>query len=160
MATDWVDFKTIRAQVGIVDVLRHYGLFDDAHTGKEQFKIHCPFHEDAKPSCNIHTGMQAYRCFGCGVTGGIFDMVCLKEGIESGNDLEDDREAARLISEWFGIEMPRTRSKRGQRKNPQDKPQEKPIEPAAEASGISTETSGKGRAPRETRARSIRLMSR
>jgi DNA primase len=140
MATDWVDFKTIRAQVGIVDILRHYGLFDDAHTGSEQFKIYCPFHDDSKPSCNIHTGMQAYRCFGCGVSGGIFDMVCLKEKINTGNDLEDDREAAHLISEWFGIAMSRNRPKRGQRK----KAQEKTIETPAEESGISAETSVEG----------------
>jgi len=55
MATDWVDFKTIREQVGIVDILRHYGLFDEEQAGKEQFKIHCPFYEDSKSSCNIHT---------------------------------------------------------------------------------------------------------
>jgi hypothetical protein len=54
MKKDWVDFKRIREQVGIVDVLRHYGLFDEEHTGKEQIKIRCPWHEDNKPSCNVH----------------------------------------------------------------------------------------------------------
>ena len=148
MATDWVDFKTIREQVGIVDILRHYGLFDEAYVGKSQFKIHCPLHEDTKPSCNIHTGMQAYRYFGCGVSGGIFDIVCLKEGINTGNDLGDDREAARLIAEWFGIAMTRTRPTGRQRKKPraaaEDKPQDTPVEPPAEASRISTDVSGEG----------------
>ena len=129
--TDWVDFKTIRAQVGIVDILRHYGLLNEADAAKEQFKIHCPFHDDTKPSCNVNTTMQAFRCFGCGVSGGIFMVVRLMEDIDTGNDLADDREAARLISEWFRIEMKRTRPALQQRKKPREaasKPDETPAD--------------------------------
>ena len=96
MANDWVDFKLIRERVGIVDILTHYNLLDTVPAG-EQFKIHCPFHKnDIRPSCNIHTGMQAFHCFGCHAHGGVLMFVRLKEGITTGNDLEDDRAAGRL----------------------------------------------------------------
>ena len=31
MKKDWVDFKLIRERVGIVDILEHYELFNEAH---------------------------------------------------------------------------------------------------------------------------------
>ena len=143
MAQDRVDFKRIRERVGIADILRRYDLFDEEHAGKEQFNIHCPFHEDAKPSCNIHTGAQSYRCFGCGMRGGIFDFVCLKESINTGNDLEDDKAAARLLQKWFGITPERRRPSRQKRRQPRAKRNAK-AETPAEASHRRDEASGKG----------------
>ena len=38
-----------------------------------------PNHEDKNPSCQI--GKLTFYCFGCGITGDIYDAVLLLEGI-------------------------------------------------------------------------------
>jgi DNA primase len=99
----WVDFKTIKEQVSIEQILEHYGLLKDAKRKGHELRLHCPFHEDHEPSCTANTQKNGFHCFGCGAKGNIFAFVRLKEEIDSGDVNADDRKAAVLIAEWFGI---------------------------------------------------------
>jgi DNA primase len=99
----WVSFKTIKEQVGIEQILAHYGLLQEAKRTGHELRIRCPFHEDTQPSFTAHTQKNGFRCFGCSAKGNIFGFVRLKEGIDTGNVNQDDRHAAVLIAAWFGI---------------------------------------------------------
>jgi DNA primase len=99
----WVSFKTIKEQVSIEQILEHYGLLQNATRKSHELRIRCPFHDDAQPSFTVHTQKNGFHCFGCGAKGNIFSFVRLKEGIDSGEVNKDDRKAAFLIAEWFGI---------------------------------------------------------
>src|SRR5574341_982532 len=99
----WVSFRDIKAQVGIEQILEHYGLLQYAKRKGDELRLHCPFHEDQQPSLTASVRKNGFHCFGCGAKGNIFTFVRLKEGIDSGNTNTDDRQAALLIAEWFGI---------------------------------------------------------
>src|SRR5262245_18684749 len=59
----------------------------------------CPFHSEKTPSFNVHPGKGLYKCFGCGVGGGIFDFVMRIEGCGF-------PEAVRIVAEKSGIPIP------------------------------------------------------
>lgn len=99
----WVNFKTIKDQVSIEQILEHYGLLKHAKRKGHELRIRCPFHEDTQPSCTANMEKNGFHCFGCGAKGNIFGFVRLKEEIDSGDRNADDRKAALLIVEWFGI---------------------------------------------------------
>ena len=54
-----VNFEEIKAQADFVAVLTHYGLTPGRGA---QFKICCPFHDDAEPSCSINTNDRVFQC--------------------------------------------------------------------------------------------------
>src|SRR5262249_19200892 len=103
MAAQWVSFKTIKEHVSIEQILEHYGLLQHATRKNHELRIRCPFHDDSQPSFTAHTQKNGFHCFGCGAKGNIFSFVRLKEGIDTGEVNKDDRKAAILIAEWFGI---------------------------------------------------------
>ena len=61
----WVSFKTIKEQVGIEQILEHYGLLQDAKRKGHELRILCPFHEETQPSFTAHTQKNGFHCFGC-----------------------------------------------------------------------------------------------
>lgn len=104
----WVSFKTIKERLGIEQILEHYGLLQNAKRKGHELRILCPFHEETQTSFTAHTQKNGFHCFGCSVKGNIFGFVQLKEGIDTGDVNQNDRSAAVLIAEWFGITSPRT----------------------------------------------------
>ena len=104
----WVNFVMLKQQVSIAGILGHYDMLH-VMTGKgEELRGHCPFHQDAQPSFTANTQLNSFHCFGCHKHGNILRFVALKEGIDTGNDTQDDRHAALRIMEWFSIEHSRT----------------------------------------------------
>ena len=99
----WVNFKAIKEQVGIEQILAHYGLLKEAKCKGDELRLHCPFHDDQQPSLTASIKKNGFHCFGCAAKGNIFGFVRLKEKIDTGNIDQDDRQAALLIAEWFGI---------------------------------------------------------
>jgi DNA primase len=59
----------------------------------------CPFHSEKTPSFNVHPGKGIFKCFGCGVGGGIFDFVMRIEGCSF-------PEAVRIVAEKSGVPIP------------------------------------------------------
>jgi DNA primase len=56
-----------------------------------EFKACCPFHEDRSPSFTIFDGGQRFHCFGCGVSGDVFDYLARLHGVGL-------REAAEMLT--------------------------------------------------------------
>jgi DNA primase len=60
-------------------VLAHYDI--EAGRGTS-FRIHCPFHEDDRPSCSVNPGAKVFNCFACGEQGNVLDFIAGMEGLD------------------------------------------------------------------------------
>ena len=57
----------------IVDVVSQYVRLTKK-SGANLFGL-CPFHSEKTPSFSVSPDKQMYHCFGCGVSGNVFDFV-------------------------------------------------------------------------------------
>lgn len=46
-----------------------------------QVRVHCPFHRDHNPSCDVHLDKDTFLCRSCGTGGGILTLVQRELGI-------------------------------------------------------------------------------
>lgn len=67
----------------IVAVLRHYGADPPEGYGDTWRAMHCPFHEDTRPSAALNEHLDAFSCLGCGVKGNSVTLVMDREGMDS-----------------------------------------------------------------------------
>jgi DNA primase len=109
----WVSFDDVKNRVSMRDVLTHYGLMQGTQEKPSkhgtELRLHCPFHEDSTPSLSINAETGKFHCFGCHAKGGdIFDFVVSKEGINTGDRTKSRRQAALLITDWFGVDSEAT----------------------------------------------------
>jgi DNA primase len=93
---NWVDFREIKAKVGIKDILAHYGLLEGLKEKGDELVGLCPFHKESKGSFRANLTKNAFHCFGCGAKGNVLDFVSLKEKINI-------REAGLLTQGWFRL---------------------------------------------------------
>ena len=54
-----------------IAALKHYDIYQE----DEQYKIICPFHGDKNPSLQINKQTGFFYCYGCGLSGGAFELV-------------------------------------------------------------------------------------
>lgn len=88
--------RRVQEATDIVALAESYGL-KLKRTGSS-FLALCPFHNEKTPSFNINPQMQIFKCFGCGVGGGVFKFVQLMERCEF-------VEAVELCAQRGGIEL-------------------------------------------------------
>jgi len=98
--TNYVDFRTVKQTVSIVQILDHYNLtsrFKQSQNG-ESLSGACPLHNGQNPTqFRVSIKKNCWNCFGdCKSGGNILDFVSRREDCTI-------REAAILISEWFGL---------------------------------------------------------
>lgn len=74
----YIDYSKVREKLDFRNVLQHYAL--TYSEGKNQVKIHCPFHEDKTPSLSIDIEGKRFKCFGCSAKGNALEFVLLMEG--------------------------------------------------------------------------------
>ncbi|MEO1703696.1 MAG: CHC2 zinc finger domain-containing protein [Pseudomonadota bacterium] len=98
----WIDFQAVRDGLRFDDVLEHFG-FDIRPNGKDQVKVHCPFHEDANPSCGINLTKKVFHCFSCQAKGNVLDFYASMEGFDA-SDTRQLRKAAIRACETFDID--------------------------------------------------------
>ena len=67
---DFIDDLIERAEVSEVIGKR----VEIKKAGKE-YKACCPFHNEKTPSFSANEDKQIYKCFGCGVGGGVFNFI-------------------------------------------------------------------------------------
>jgi len=98
MSIRWIDFKAIKAQVPIRDVLARLNYLT-ALREKSGGKLvgSCPIHGGTSGnSFHVDTGRNIWNCFaGCG-GGNVLDLVMRAESCEL-------REAGEKIASWFGL---------------------------------------------------------
>lgn len=54
-----------------IAALKHYDIYQEDN----QYKIICPFHGDKNPSLQINKQTGFFYCYGCGLSGGAFELV-------------------------------------------------------------------------------------
>lgn len=114
----WVNFQKVREGLEFEAVLLHYA-FDTKPNGKEQVKVHCPFHDDGNPSCGINLTKKVFHCFSCQAKGNVLDFVARMEGFDPSNTGEL-RKAAIFACGAFDIDGGSQEAKSG------DQPKAKP----------------------------------
>ena len=68
--------------------------------GSLRFVGLCPFHTEKSPSFSVHTGLQIYKCFGCGQSGDVFNFLMELQGLTF-------FEALKTLADQQGIPMPK-----------------------------------------------------
>jgi len=102
MAT-WIDFKALKAQLKILDVLNHYGV--QLKVRGEQASGFCPLpgHADSKsPSFSAHLGRNCFQCFGCSRHGSAIDLELFLRGLDP-SDTKAVRKVALELVERHGL---------------------------------------------------------
>jgi DNA primase len=75
---DQATINQVQQANDIVDVIgEHVSL---KRKGREMVGL-CPFHDDHRPSLNVNTVKQIFKCFACGAGGGIFTFVQMRENL-------------------------------------------------------------------------------
>ena len=131
MAKKWVDFKAVKEQVSIRQVLEHYDVTIKKSGRNSACK--CPIHNGSNPrQFSFNDEKNAWNCFGnCKTGGNVLDLVSM---IEFG-DKAHIRDAALLLQEWFALssDPPKTGGKkladkrvRKKKSKPKVKPTEAP----------------------------------
>lgn len=77
--------EEIKSRLDIVDIVGRYVQLKQA--GKN-FSGRCPFHSEKTPSFIVSPELQRYKCFGCGVSGDMFNFVQNIENIDFPETLE------------------------------------------------------------------------
>jgi DNA primase len=89
---------TVKQQADIVRIVGDYIKLKKA--GAQNYSGLCPFHGEKTPSFSVHATRQFYHCFGCGVSGDVFNFVQKVENVTF-------PEAVRLVAQKLGISLPK-----------------------------------------------------
>jgi len=87
------------------DVCARLGLDDGARPQARGVLIRCPWHSDRTPSCSVREATDdtiAVKCFGCGASGDVLDLVAVANGIDARRDFP---EVLRLASDLAGADV-------------------------------------------------------
>lgn len=132
--TPWVDYRTLKKQVSILDVARHFGI-ELATKDDVQFFGPCPIPDHGGDRSNtqafsVNTSMNCWRCFShCG-SGNVIDLYCRMSGSDP-----QDRTAFRAAA----VEMHRLFLVRTDSGSDTPPPTEKRCNPSPEPKEKSTE---------------------
>lgn len=100
--TEWVDFKAIKSQVTIEQVLHRYGFLPKlTRSGNgDRLSGACPIHGGSNVThFRVSVSKNCWNCFGqCQCGGNVIDFVAKKENVSF-------RDAALLIKRWFTDEV-------------------------------------------------------
>jgi len=91
---EWISRDAVFTALSMKDVLDHYGI----ETGSgDSYRVHCPFHDDDRPSCSINEPKKIFNCFACGEQGNVLDFIGGMEGFDPKKDFRKILEKAVLI---------------------------------------------------------------
>ena len=97
---EFVGFDRLKQTVSIGQILERYGLLAGLRRSGDSLSGACPLHRGHnKSQFRVSISKNCWICFGdCHIGGSIVDFVSRKEGVGI-------RDAARLIQEWFGVQV-------------------------------------------------------
>lgn len=76
--------ETIEKIAQANDIVEVVGSYIELKRTGSTYKARCPFHQEKTPSFNVNPQRQIFKCFGCGVGGGVFRFVMEYEHIDFG----------------------------------------------------------------------------
>lgn len=102
MPHEWVNYKSLRAELSFIEILHHYGV--ELKERGEQWQGFCPLptHEGKRtsPSFSANVGKGIWQCFGCGAKGNVIEFAAMMEGLNPDNP-DDFRKAALFLQKMF-----------------------------------------------------------
>ena len=136
MPHEWVNYKSLRAELSFIEILHHYGI--ELKERGEQWQGFCPLptHEGKRnsPSFSANVGRGIWQCFGCGAKGNLIEFATRMEGLNPDNP-DDFRKAALLLKKMFGKDGgERERPKPGAKETTRERNEQEDLE--EEASGV------------------------
>ena len=66
----------------IEDLLYAYGWTGRLTGWGEWKRTRCPFHDDRSPSASVNLDVNAFKCWGCGITGDTITLLMELEGLD------------------------------------------------------------------------------
>lgn len=90
--------QSVKQQADIVKVIGDYVRLKK--TGAQNYTGLCPFHKEKSGSFSVHATRQFYHCFGCGVSGDVFDFVREIEKVGF-------PDAVKIVAQKCGIPLPK-----------------------------------------------------
>jgi DNA primase len=96
----FIDFRALKREVTMVQVLEHYGLMSKMKQNGDSITGACPIHEgNGNTAFRVSISKNCWNCFStCGRGGNVLDFVAKKEKVSL-------PKAARLLVEWFNLKI-------------------------------------------------------
>ncbi|HEV2328266.1 MAG TPA: CHC2 zinc finger domain-containing protein [Verrucomicrobiae bacterium] len=96
----FIDFRAVKREVTMVQVLEHYGLMSRMKQNGDSITGACPIHEGKNETAfRVSISKNCWNCFSrCGCGGNVLDFVVKKEKVSL-------PKAARLLVEWFNLKI-------------------------------------------------------
>src|SRR5262245_53951916 len=92
--------ERVKGAVSLADHITASGV--PLKGGPVEFKALCPFHKEETASFTVNTKKGLFHCFGCGVTGDVFDWEMRRHGL-------DFMAALKKVANSIGIALPERR---------------------------------------------------
>jgi DNA primase len=98
--SQFVDFRAVKHEVSMVQVLEHYGLMRQMRRNGDSITGACPIDQGQnKTAFRVSVSKNHWNCFSrCQCGGNVLDFVARKEKISV-------LEAANLLVQWFGLKI-------------------------------------------------------
>lgn len=110
MSRDWVDFRAVKAAVGMRELLARHGLA--IPEGRLKWRGRCPVHGGlGDDAFHVHLGRNVFHCFACGAGGDVLDLAAALEEVtvrEAALRLRDRFSGAATNQPWSRIAEHRT----------------------------------------------------
>jgi DNA primase len=96
----FIDFRAVKREVTMVQILEHYGLMSRMKQNGDSITGACPIHEgNGNTAFRVSISKNCWNCFSqCGCGGNVLDFVAKKEKVSL-------PKAARLLVEWFNLKI-------------------------------------------------------
>lgn len=117
----FVDFRAIRAQITMEQVLEHYGVLGTFKRSGSRLSGPCPIHGGSNPSqFRVDTDKNLWNCFSeCKHGGNVLDFIAKKEDVSI-------HEAALKACEWFHIPLDEVKAAKNTEDPPTSESAERP----------------------------------
>lgn len=103
--------EQVRQAIDIVDLVGSY--LQLRRQGRNYVAL-CPWHDDSRPSLQVNSERQSWKCWVCDDGGDIFSFMMKREGV-------DFREALQMLADRAGISLAKTPQKKAKPGSPGDK---------------------------------------
>lgn len=120
MKKPFVDFRKLKEQVSIRRVIERYGWLASLKEQGARLFGPCPLCEGESTSFRVSLEKNCFKCFRCEAGGNVLDLVAVREDCSI-------RDAALLISEWFGLHAGKPAREPKPWKKPETTKKEEPV---------------------------------